>query len=131
MTNPREASSSKGTHESIDDSKKSVTRQARWRWMKTGPAIESRSGGRSGRFLPRVVRFGFGLGLGLALGLGNELLAIPSQVLLNLLLLRLVDGGRLGTTSSIPTPGQQAGDAKCEHEEKMRPHATPGIVGSH
>jgi hypothetical protein len=93
--------------------------------MKPGPALDSPSGGRSGRFLPCVVCFGFGL----ALRFGNELLAITCKVLLNLLPLRFGGGRRLGITRTAAD--DRAGDAECEHEQQMRPHATPGIMGCH
>src|SRR6476620_5083246 len=80
---------------------------------------------RSRRFLPCVVHFG----LGFCLVRGNHLLAIPSQVLLNLLLLRRVDGSRLG--ASIAAASNEAGNPKRKDEKNATPPAARTIIGRH
>src|SRR6516162_916296 len=92
--------------------------------MHAGPAIDAQGGGRSGRLLPRFGRFGLGLGLGLFLGLGDELLFVPSQVLLNLrLLLREMVVGLEPLSASpqpvinhgIPSARKKSGCAQTRH----------------
>jgi hypothetical protein len=95
--------------------------------MNRGREIESRSTDSSGRFLSRVLCLSFSFGL--ALGLRNELLAIPAHVRLNLLLLRRVDGSRLG--SSITAASDEAGTPKRKDEKSATPPAARAINGRH